>query len=416
MATRGNSHESADEQKRAGTSRGALHGVRVLDLSRVLAGPLCTQMLAMHGADVIKVEALTGDETRLLGPPFEAGGTAAYFAAVNRGKRDIALDLSKPEGREILLQLITNADVLVENFLPGAMERWGLSYETLSRRFPRLIYCQITGFGIDGPLGGLPGYDAVVQAISGLMSVNGSAESGALRVGVPVVDHLTGYTSLIGILLALYARRVTSRGQRVDASLFDAALSLLVPHAANWHASGQTPGLLGSAHPNIAPYDKFAAADGEVFLGILTDAQFRRLCAFIDAAELAEDVRFRTNAARLANRDALRAVLEAALSNRPRHALCEGLMKAGVPAGAVCTVPEALTHPHAQHRGMVVEHEGRFGLGASVKLSETPPRTDLGVSGLSSDANEILEEAGFDATRIEALYAGGIVGRPKAAP
>jgi crotonobetainyl-CoA:carnitine CoA-transferase CaiB-like acyl-CoA transferase len=251
-------------------SRGALTGLRVVDLSRVLAGPLCTQMLADHGADVVKIEPPSGDETRLLGPPFDAAGDAAYFGAVNRGKRAFGLDLSRPEGRAVLEALLGNADVLIENFLPGTMERWNLGYEdVLSLRYPRLVYCAISGFGADGPLGGLPGYDAVLQAMCGLMSINGTSESGAVRVGIPIVDYVTGYNALTGILLALSARRETGTGQKVEVALFDTALSLLVPHAANWLCSGKTPGRLGSAHPNIAPYDKFSAGDGEVFLGIV---------------------------------------------------------------------------------------------------------------------------------------------------
>ena len=224
-------------------TRGALTGLRVVDLSRVLAGPLCTQMLADHGADVVKLEPPAGDETRQLGPPFDDEGQAAYFGAVNRGKRSMALDLSREQGRAVLEALLKDADVLVENFLPGTMERWGLGYEeVLSQRYPRLIYCGISGFGADGPLGGLPGYDAVLQAMCGLMSINGTQESGAVRIGVPIVDYVTGYNALVGILLALTARERTGTGQRVEVALFDTALSLLVPHAANWLCSDRTPG------------------------------------------------------------------------------------------------------------------------------------------------------------------------------
>jgi len=260
---------------------GALDGVRVVDLSRVLAGPLCTQALADHGADVIKVEPPAGDETRAFGPPFDAYGDSAYFGAVNRGKRSLSLDLAQPAGRDVLDALLADADVLVENFLPGTMKRWGLDYEALAIRHPRLVYCAISGFGADGPLGGLPGYDAVLQAMCGLMSVNGTDGTGPTRLGVPIVDHLTGYVALSGILAALYARERTGLGQRVDAVLFDTGLSLLVPHAANWFMSGRAPQLLGSAHPNISPYDKFNAGDGEVFVGVANDGQFRKLCQSI---------------------------------------------------------------------------------------------------------------------------------------
>ena len=268
--------------------------MRVIDLSRVLAGPLCTQMLADHGADVIKVEPPSGDETRLLGPPFTPDGDAAYFSVgQSRQARDQSRFVEYGRAR-CARRLLEDADVLVENFLPGTTKRWGLDYETLSRRDPRLIYCSITGFGADGPLGGLPGYDAVLQAMCGLMSINGTPESGPMRMGIPVVDHLTGYTALTGILMALYVRAQTGKGQKVEATLFDAALSLLVPHAANWFYSDRTPGLLGNAHPNISPYDKFKARDGELFLGVVNDGQFRRLCEHIRRTDLLGDPRFTT--------------------------------------------------------------------------------------------------------------------------
>jgi crotonobetainyl-CoA:carnitine CoA-transferase CaiB-like acyl-CoA transferase len=310
-------------------SRGALTGLRVIDLSRVLAGPLCTQMLADHGADVVKIEPPSGDETRLLGPPFDEAGDAAYFGAVNRGKRALGLDLARPEGRAVLEALLKDADILVENYLPGTMERWNLGYdEVLSVRHPRLVYCAISGFGADGPLGGLPGYDAVLQAMSGLMSINGTPESGPTRVGVPIVDYVTGYNALTGILLALAARQQTGRGQKVEVTLFDTALSLLVPHAANWLCSGRTPGRLGSAHPNIAPYDKFAAGDGELFLGIVNDGQFRRFCRQVKREDLLQDPRFGTNAARLENAAALRSEIERTLASFKVEDLCHAKRRA----------------------------------------------------------------------------------------
>lgn len=394
----------------AAQGHGALAGVRVLDLSRVLAGPLCAQMLSDHGADVIKVEAPGGDETRLLGPPFDASGDAAYFGAVNRGKRAIAIDLSRAAGREVLARMIEGADVLIENFLPGTMERWGLSYEQdLAPRHPRLVYCQISGFGNDGPLGGLPGYDAVLQAICGLMSINGSPGSGPTRLGVPVVDHLTAYTAMTGILLALNARAATGRGQRVEATLFDTALSLLVPHAANTFASGKAPGLLGSAHPNIAPYDKFAAADGEIFIGVLTDSQFRKFAEFIGRPDLAVDARFLNNPKRVHHRAELRAEIEQALSTHARESLCRGLMRTGVPAGVVNSVPEALSQEHALHRGMVVEVDSRRGLGPSVRLSRNPARIGRGSPAFASDCDAVLREAGYSPEEIDRLRSAGIL-------
>jgi crotonobetainyl-CoA:carnitine CoA-transferase CaiB-like acyl-CoA transferase len=391
-------------------TRGALTGLNVVDLSRVLAGPLCAQMLADHGADVVKVEPPLGDETRHLGPPFDAAGQAAYFGAVNRGKRGIALDLSRAEGRAVLEVLLKDADVVVENFLPGTMERWGLGYEAdLSARFPRLIYCAISGFGADGPLGGLPGYDAVLQAICGLMSINGSPESGAMRVGVPIVDYVTGYNALTGILLALAARERTGTGQRVDVTLFDTALNLLVPHAANWLCSGAAPGRLGSAHPNIAPYDKFGASDGEIFLGIVNDGQFRRFCEKVGRNDLLEDPRFRSNADRLKHVAALRAELERTLAGFKADELCRDLMRAGVPAGAVNTVPQAFAQPHVAHRNMLVESEGHRAPGIPVRLAQTPGQTGRRPPRFGEHAREILTEAGFDQADIDRLVAAGIL-------
>lgn len=392
--------------------RGALDGLRVIDLSRVLAGPLCTQMLADQGADVIKVEPPGGDETRTLGPPVNEDGDAAYFTAVNRGKRAIGLDLSKPAGRDVLLALLADADVLIENFIPGTMAKWGLDYEAdLKPRFPQLIHCAITGFGDDGPLGGMPGYDAVLQAMCGLMSINGDPAGGPTRIGVPIVDHLTGYTAQSGILLALYHRARTGLGQRVEVTLFDTALSLLVPHAANWMHTDQTPGLLGSAHPNIAPYDRYACRDGEVFLGVVNDRQFRRFCDYAGLASLPDDLRFATNRARLTNRDALRDAIESALASRPRDALCAELMKLGVPAGPVNSVPEAFAQAHTAHRGMRVDRAGYHGIGSAVRLSQAPARVDRLPPAYAQHTVEVLREAGFGDSQIAALQEQGILPR-----
>lgn len=383
---------------------GALAGVRVLDLSRVLAGPLCTQMLADHGADVIKVEPPFGDETRQLGPPFDEHGQAAYFAAINRGKRAIDLDLTTEAGRNALFLLLARADVLVENYLPGTLERWGLCYETvLAPRFPRLIHCSISGFGKDGPLGGMPGYDAVVQAMCGLMSINGTPESGPTRVGVPVVDHLTGYTALVGILLALFHRERSGQGQRVEATLFDTALSLLVPHAANWMHSGRPPELLGSAHPNICPYDRFACRDGDVFLGILNDRQFRRFCDSLGLADLSDDERFATNAQRLRHREALRQHIETAFAPLSRNTLCEQLMQQGVPAGPVHTVPEAFAQAHTRHRGMHISRPDYRGVGIATHLSLTPGSPGAAPPRFGQDTVDILREAGLSDEQIDSI-------------
>ena len=396
--------------ERTAPPRGSLAGVRVLDLSRVLAGPLCTQMLADHGAQVIKVEPPVGDETRALGPPFDSCGHAAYFTAVNRGKRDIALDLSKAEGQQLLLELLEGVDVIVENFLPGTMARWGLDYDTVLReRYPTLVYCAISGFGADGPLGGLPGYDAVLQAMCGFMSINGDPVSGPTRMGIPIVDHVTGYTALTGILLALVDRARTGKGQKVEATLFDTAMSLLVPHAANWMYSDQTPQLLGSAHPNIAPYDRFACSDGQIFLGILNDRQFRRFCEHVGLATLWCDERFATNAMRLRNRDELRGLIEAATGHHEREALCAELMRVGVPAGAVNSVPQAFEQAHARYRAMRVDKDEYHGIGVPTRLSRTPGDATGLPPGYGEHTEQILLEAGLSVDRIEQLRQKGVL-------
>ena len=398
-----------NSSKRSAHGHGALAGLRVIDLSRVLAGPLCTQILSDHGAEVVKIEPPSGDETRTLGPPFNEEGDAAYFTAVNRGKRGMAMNLARPDGRETLLHLLQDADVLVENFIPGTMQRWGLDFEDeLKPRFPGLIYCSISGFGADGPLGGLPGYDAVLQAMCGIMSVNGDPSSGPTRMGIPIVDHLTGYSALTGILLALHHRDRTGCGQRVEATLFDTALSLLVPHAANWMYSDQVPGLLGSAHPNIAPYDKFQCQDGLVFLGILNDRQFAKFCSAMQLDELIDDPRFASNAARLQHRDELRGRIELVLSAWPRESVCSTLMRSGVPAGPVHTVLEAFSQPHAVHRGMQVKLDGYQGIGVPVRLSQTPGRPTGPPPRFGQHAREVLGEAGLDEGHISHLQETGV--------
>ncbi|UUX97325.1 CaiB/BaiF CoA transferase family protein [Aquabacterium sp. J223] len=386
---------------------GALSGLRVIDLGRVLAGPLCAQMLGDHGAEVIKIEPPAGDDLRFFGPPFDELGDAAYFGAANRGKRSLSVDLSRPEGRDALHRLLERTDVLVENYVPGTLERWGLGYEALSQRHPRLILCSVNGFGADGPLGGLPGYDAVLQAICGLMSVNGEASTGPMRIGAPVVDLLTAHVALSGVLMALHVRERTGRGQHVEAALFDAALTLLVPYAANWLVSGRTPGLQGSAHANVSPYDKFEAGGGPLFLAIVNEGQFRRFCETVDRGDLLADPRFATNPLRVQHREALRAEIAATLARMPLDALCEQLMRNGVPAGPVNTVPQAFEQPHATHRQMLVERDGLRGIGLPIKLSATPGQPGGRAPRFGEHGREVLREAGFDDAQIDALRAAG---------
>ncbi len=356
----------------AAPTRAALHGLRVLDLSRVLAGPLCAQILGDHGADVLKIESDIGDDTRRLGRP-QPDGAAPYFHSLNRNKRSAVLDLSTDAGRAKVLELADGADVLIENFLPGTMERWGLGYEdVLAVRNPRLVYCSVTGFGNDGPLGGAPGYDAIAQAICGLMSMNGDAQSRPTRVGVPVVDITTGMNAALGVLLALAERQHSGRGQRVESTLFDSGLALLIPYGADFVQQGREHARTGNEHPAIAPYQSLRTSDGEVFVGALNDRQFARMVACLGRASLAEDPRFATNQARVDHRAALMAELEAASTTMQAEPLADAMMKAGVPAGCVRTVRQALTQPHAVARGSVLERDGWKAVRTPIRLARTP--------------------------------------------
>lgn len=399
---------SAEHAEVAGRD-GALTGLKVIDLSRVLGGPFAGQILGDHGADVIKVEPPAGDETRAWGPPF-LEGTASYFLGLNRNKRGIALDLRQPAGREVLLRLLEDADVVLENFKTGTMEKWGLGFDdVLSKRFPRLIHCRVTGFGADGPLGGLPGYDAVLQAMGGIMSVNGSADSGPMRVGLPVVDMVTGLNAALAVMLALHHRQATGRGQFVEATLFDSALSLLHPHAANFALSGRLPQRSGNDHPNIAPYSTYATATRAIYLAVGNDRQFARLCEVIGADDLPADPRFASNGARVTNRDALRVELEDYMSVFDGATLAEQLIRAGVPAGPVLNVQEALEHPHTAHRGMRVGIDDYTGLGAPAHLAETKASYRRKPPAFGQHTEEVLAAAGFSKEDIEALRESGAV-------
>lgn len=387
---------------------GALAGLRVIDLSRVLGGPYCTQALADHGAQVIKLEPPDGDETRGWGPPF-VGDTASYFVGVNRNKQGICVDLSREEGRAVLWQLLESADVLVENFKPGTLARWGMDYGALSARFPRLIHCAISGFGPDGPLGGLPGYDAVIQAMAGLMSVNGEAGGPALRVGLPVVDMVTGLNALAGVLLALAEREKSGRGQSLDIALYDSGVSLLHPHLPNYFGNGKVPRSSGNAHPNITPYDSFATATAPLFLAVGNDRQFARLCAHLGAPKLAEDARFADNPSRSAHRAELKQALEALLRSHDCEPLAGELIRSGVPCGPVQTVDAVAAHPHTAHRGLIVEMDGYRGTGTPIKLSRTPATYRTPPPSLGGDTRAVLDQLGIDAATQQRLLDAGVL-------
>ncbi|MFZ1991251.1 MAG: CoA transferase [Alphaproteobacteria bacterium] len=397
------------------TNAPPLSGIRVIDLSRVLGGPFATQILADHGADVIKIEPPEGDETRRWGPPHERDAegrviSAAYFAGTNRGKRGLALDLSKPAGRAILLRLLEGADVLVENFRTGAMARWGLDYaRDLKPKFPRLIYARLSGFGDDGPMGGAPGYDAVAQALTGLISINGPRDGEPVRVGVPIVDLAAGMNIAFGVLLALQARAQTGEGSYVESTLFDTGLALLHPHSANWLNGGRVPERTGSGHPNLAPYDLFRVPGGEIFLGVGTDKQFSKLAEILGAPELAADHRFKTNADRQHNKDALRTALEPLLAKHNAAALSKTLLDAGVPAGVAASIPEALMSPQAQHRSRIVGSGDYRGVAAPVRLADTEPVAVRPPPRFAEHTFEILKEAGYTEEVISGLIKEGAV-------
>jgi len=393
----------------SGMKPGALDGLKVVDLTRVVAGPLCTQILADHGAEVVKVEAPEGDETRRLGPPFDAEGDAAYFSGLNRNKRAIALDLGLPAGRQVLQRLIADADVLIENFLPGTMKKWGLDYEAdLSPRHPRLVYCSVTGFGADGPLGGRPGYDAVSQALCGIMSVNGFPETGPARLGIPVVDIATGMNATIAILLALAERQRSGRGQRAEVTLFDSALAMLHPHASNSFMGGAEPRLPGNAHVSISTYDTYQAADGKIFLGIVTEAQFRKFCALLGREDMPRDERFSSNMARLANRPAMHQAIEEMLCGHTVASLFERLMAAGIPAGVVRSIAQAINDPHALHRGMVVSQGDYRAINAAQTLARTPASLRTLPPTFARDTREVLRGAGYSNAEIDSFVASGV--------
>lgn len=393
---------------------GPLTGLTILDLTRVLSGPYCTMLLADMGARVIKVEQPgRGDETRAWGPPF-VGAESAYFLSINRNKESLTLDFKSPEGRDVLDRLIARADVIVENFKPGTLARLQLDYAALAPTRPRLIYCSISGFGQDGPRRTHPGYDAVIQAEGGLMSVTGDPDGPGYRVGVAIADLVAGLLAAQGIGLALFARERTGRGQYVDISMLDGVVSLLSYHASIYLTTGATSGRLGNRHATIAPYDTFPAADGEFFLAIGNDDQFGRFCREAGLQELLTDARFTTNPARVVNAGALRTVLLPVLSQRPRQHWIDALTAAGVPCGAIRSVSEAMSDPQVAARHMIesVEHAvlGSMNvLGVPIKLSATPGTVRSAPPTLGQHTDEVLGEIGLSPAAIADLRRRSVI-------
>ena len=344
-----------------------LAGIKVVELARILAGPWAGQVLADLGAEVIKVESPEGDDTRRWGPPF-VGDDAAYFHATNRGKRSVVADFATEEGRARVLELVSDADVLIENFKLGGLAKYGLDYESLHAVNPRLVYCSITGFGHDGPYAARAGYDFIVQGMSGIMDLTGDPQGAPQKIGVAYADILTGLYAVIAIQAALRQREATGRGQLIDMALFDVMTGTLANQAMNYLVSGKNPKRLGNAHPNIAPYEAFPVADGWIIVAVGNDAQFLRLCEVID---IPHEEKWSTNAGRVRDRVALSQAISAQTGDWEKAALLAALEEQGIPAGPINTVAEALADPQIVARGMVLDlGEGLKGLRTPIRFSD----------------------------------------------
>ena len=392
-----------------------LANIRILDLARVLAGPYCTMVLADYGADVIKVEEPgSGDGTRAWGPPW-VGDQSAYFLAANRNKRSITVDLKAPEGRQIIHELAAISDVVIENFKVGGAAKLGIDYATLAAINPRLVYCSITGYGQTGPYAERAGYDFIIQAQGGVMSITGPEEGEPYKVGVAIADITAGLFAATAILAALHERERSGKGQAIDVALFDAQLAWLANVAQNYLATGETPARYGNAHPSIVPYETFATADGRIAVGIGTDAQFRKFCAAAGQPELADDVRFSTNRARVEYRHVLIPRLQTIFCTRTTAAWLDLFASLSVPAGPINDVAAALNDPQATARAMVqtIDHPTAGPiklLGPVAKFSRTPATVHAAPPPLGYHTDAVLHDLlGYNADHIAALHRSGVI-------
>ena len=405
---------------------GPLSNIRVLDLSRVLAGPWVGQTLADLGAEVIKVERPGGgDDTRAWGPPWlkdEAGGDtreSAYYLSANRGKKSIALDIASPEGRQAVRDLAAKSDVLLENYKVGGLARYGLDYESLKTVNPGLVYCSITGFGQDGPYAGRAGYDFIIQGLGGFMSITGDDAGGPMRAGVAVADLFTGMYATVAVTSALLHRERGGGGQHIDMALLDCQVAALANQASNYHISGEPPGLMGNAHPNVVPYQVVPTTDGHIILAVGNDRQFAAFCKLAGRPELAADERFHSNAARIVNRGVLMPIIFGIIGAKPSADWLATLEAAGVPCGAVNDIGQVFADPQVQHRGMRIELDhplaGKAPLTASpMRFSETPVEYGLAPPLLGQHTREILcELLGRDEEAVEDMLARGVCAEPE---